>query len=109
VKDGRMPPKRINARTIWDIRRLDDAFYALSSDEDEAQDPFARAGPKAQLMVDLRLKCVVEDVDRHGNVRVYFRRPGFAEIRLRGLPGSEQFQFAYQVRRGLRRPQRIAA
>jgi hypothetical protein len=43
VKDGRMPPpKRINARTVWDIRQLDDAFDALSNDEDEAQDPFAR-------------------------------------------------------------------
>jgi predicted DNA-binding transcriptional regulator AlpA len=43
VKDGRMPPpKRINARTVWDIRRLDDAFEALSNDEDEDHDPFAR-------------------------------------------------------------------
>jgi hypothetical protein len=46
-------------------------------------------------MVNLRLKFVVEDVDRHGNVRIYFRRPGFAKIRLRGLPGSEEFQTAY--------------
>jgi predicted DNA-binding transcriptional regulator AlpA len=30
VKDGRMPqPKRINSRTVWDRRRLDDAFEAL--------------------------------------------------------------------------------
>jgi predicted DNA-binding transcriptional regulator AlpA len=30
VKDGRMPrPKRINNRTVWDRRRLDDAFEAL--------------------------------------------------------------------------------
>ena len=46
-------------------------------------------------MVSLRLKYVVEDVDRHGNVRVYFRRPGFSKIRLNGLPGSEEFQAAY--------------
>lgn len=46
-------------------------------------------------MVNLRLKYVVEDVDRHGDVRIYFRRPGFAKIRLRGLPGSEEFQTAY--------------
>jgi integrase/recombinase XerD len=38
-------------------------------------------------MVSLRLKYVVEDVDRHGIVRIYFRRPGFPKIRLRGLPG----------------------
>jgi len=48
-------------------------------------------------MVDLRLKYVVEDVDRHGNVRIYFRRLGFSKFRLRGLPGSEEFQAAYAV------------
>jgi hypothetical protein len=46
-------------------------------------------------MVTLRLKYVVEDVDRQGNVRIYFRRPGFPKIRLRGLPGSHEFQEAY--------------
>jgi predicted DNA-binding transcriptional regulator AlpA len=30
VKDGRMPPpKRINSRTVWDRKRLDEAFEAL--------------------------------------------------------------------------------
>ena len=30
VKDQRMPcPKRINNRTVWDRKRLDDAFEAL--------------------------------------------------------------------------------
>jgi hypothetical protein len=48
-----------------------------------------------QAMVSLRLKVVVEDVDRHGNVRIYFRRPGQAKIWLSGLPGSEEFQTAY--------------
>jgi integrase len=52
---------------------------------------------KKSVVVSLRLKFVVEDVDRHGNVRIYFRRPGFAKIRLRGLPGSEEFQTAYAV------------
>ena len=37
VEDGRMPkPKRINGRTVWDIRRIDKAFDALPS-EDQAQ------------------------------------------------------------------------
>lgn len=44
VKDGRMPgPKRINSRTVWDRKRLDDAFEVLPDndsgnpwDEDEA-------------------------------------------------------------------------
>jgi hypothetical protein len=46
-------------------------------------------------MVDLRLKDLVEDVDRHGNVRIYFRRKGHAKIRLKGLPGSAEFKTAY--------------
>lgn len=34
VGDGRMPkPKRINARTVWDVRKLDRAFDALPGDE----------------------------------------------------------------------------
>jgi predicted DNA-binding transcriptional regulator AlpA len=41
VKDGRMPqPKRINARTVWDVRQLDVAFDALPSDGDDDGDPF---------------------------------------------------------------------
>jgi len=41
VKDCRMPPpKRVNSRTIWDIRRLDDAFEDLPSDGYEDRDPF---------------------------------------------------------------------
>lgn len=37
VKDGRMPkPKRINSRTVWDIRQIDKAFDALpGGDVDE--------------------------------------------------------------------------
>ena len=34
VSDGRMPkPKRIDGRTVWDIRKLDVAFDALPGDE----------------------------------------------------------------------------
>jgi hypothetical protein len=41
VRDGRMPPpKRINARTVWDVRQIDAAFDALPSDEYEDRDPF---------------------------------------------------------------------
>jgi predicted DNA-binding transcriptional regulator AlpA len=33
VKDGRMPkPKRINARTVWDRRKLDESFDILDDD-----------------------------------------------------------------------------
>jgi hypothetical protein len=32
-------------------------------------------------------KFLVEDTDRHGNVRIYFRRKGQPKIRLNALPG----------------------
>ncbi len=41
VREGRMPPpKRINARTVWDIRQIDEAFTALQSDGYDDSDPF---------------------------------------------------------------------
>jgi predicted DNA-binding transcriptional regulator AlpA len=34
VRDGRMPcPKRINSRSVWDRRRLDNAFDALPEED----------------------------------------------------------------------------
>jgi predicted DNA-binding transcriptional regulator AlpA len=43
VKDGRMPaPKRINSRTVWDRKRLDEAFEALS--DEDGGNPWDRAG-----------------------------------------------------------------
>ena len=40
VADGRMPkPVRINARTVWDRVKLDEAFATLS-DEDRGDDPW---------------------------------------------------------------------
>jgi integrase/recombinase XerD len=44
-------------------------------------------------MVKVRFRFVVEDVHRHGNVRLYFRRRGEPKTR---LPGSEEFMAAYQ-------------
>lgn len=47
-------------------------------------------------MARIKLKYVVEDLDRHGNIRRYFRRKGQPKIRLSGLPGSEEFMEAYR-------------
>jgi integrase len=46
-------------------------------------------------MTRIRLKFVVEDIDRHGNVRRYVRRKGQLKVRLPGLPGSTEFMDAY--------------
>src|SRR5262250_123122 len=42
-------------------------------------------------------RFLVEDVDRHGNVRIYFRRKGQPKIRLREMPGTEAFDKEYQT------------
>ena len=41
-------------------------------------------------------RYVVEDVDRHGNVRIYFRRKGQGKIRLIEVPGTVAFDAEYQ-------------
>jgi len=39
VKDGRMPkPRRINSRTVWDKRQLDEAFDALPGGENSGDE-----------------------------------------------------------------------
>lgn len=48
-------------------------------------------------MVRIRLRYVVEDIDRFGNVRLYFRRKGQPKVRLRGFPGSDEFMAAYRA------------
>ena len=41
VKDARMPkPMRINARTVWDRVKLDEAFAALSDSGKDGDDPW---------------------------------------------------------------------
>src|SRR5262245_16093923 len=42
-------------------------------------------------------RYLIEDVDRHGNVRVYFRpKKGPPKIRLTALPGTEEFDNEYR-------------
>ena len=44
VKDGRMPhPKRINTRTIWDVRTLDEAFDLLPTEGGEMPEDWQAA------------------------------------------------------------------
>ena len=48
-------------------------------------------------MARMKLKYVQEFVDRHGTTRRYFRKGGCPKIALPGLPGSKEFQDAYQA------------
>ena len=45
----------------------------------------------------MRLRYVNQFRDRHGKVRYYFRRAGFKNVPLPGLPGSAEFMDAYQA------------
>jgi len=42
-------------------------------------------------------KFCSEDVDRHGNIRVYFRRTGVPKARINGVPWSEPFMEEYRL------------
>ncbi len=44
----------------------------------------------------IELKFLVEDVDRHGNVRIYARRRG-RKTRLRETPGTDEFMTEYRA------------
>ena len=48
-------------------------------------------------MVELRLRYLVEDVDRHGNVRLYVRHRGKKKIRIRETFGTPEFLKAYEA------------
>jgi len=48
-------------------------------------------------MTRVKLKYILRDRDRYGNVRFYYRRPGKPMVRLPGLPGSEEFMTAYKA------------
>jgi integrase len=41
-------------------------------------------------------RYLVEDVDRHGNVRIYFRRKGERKVRLKEVPGTAAFEAEYK-------------
>lgn len=44
-----------------------------------------------------RLKYLVEDTDRHGNVRIYLRRPGQPKVRLKSETGTQAFLDEYRA------------
>ena len=46
---------------------------------------------------EIKLKYIVEDTDRHGNVRVYLRRKGYPKIRMRAPVGTQEFLDEYNA------------
>src|SRR4051812_16383826 len=45
----------------------------------------------------IRLKYLVEDVDRHGNIRLYVRAPGRRKVRIKAPFGTDEFMAAYNA------------
>jgi integrase len=43
----------------------------------------------------------VEDRDRHGNIRIYFRAKGRPKVRLRGTPWTPEFMADYEAAKGI--------
>jgi integrase len=48
-------------------------------------------------MLTVRLRYIHEDVDRHGNVRIYFWRKGQRKVRIRARSGTAEFEAAYRA------------
>src|SRR5262245_34432560 len=49
-----------------------------------------------EAAVHLKLRYVIEDTDRYDNIRIYVRRPGQKKIRIRAIPGTDDFMDAYR-------------
>jgi integrase len=43
----------------------------------------------------------IEDRDRHGNIRIYFRAKGRPKVRLRGTPWTPEFMADYEAAKGI--------
>ena len=46
----------------------------------------------------------IEDRDRHGNIRIYFRAKGRPKVRLRGTPWTPEFMAEYEAAKGIDAP-----
>ncbi len=86
VADGRMPNAvKIDGQPVWDVRssimHLMCCLVTMT----------ATAILGTTDLVKLKVKYVVSDTDRNGNVRLYYREPGKRKERLRAAPGPPEF------------------
>jgi integrase len=42
----------------------------------------------------------IEDVDRHGNIRIYYRAKGRPKVRIRAMPWTSEFRAEYEIAKG---------
>lgn len=53
--------------------------------------------PRRDSHMKIKIKYLSQDVDRHGNIRMYVRRPGHAKIRIQHAVGSDAFWEEYNA------------
>ena len=102
-RDGRVGPARlIDGRKVWDVRKLRLGFRGSSGES--ADRP--KTGPlpyerDSLLTMPRRLPpgCV-EDRDRHGTIRIYYRSKSRPKVRLRGTPWTPEFMAEYDAAKG---------
>ena len=61
--------------------------------------------PRSDMPRRLPQGCV-EDRDRYGNIRVYYRVKGRPKVRLRGTPWTAEFMYEYEAAKGVKSPSR---
>ena len=103
IADGLMPnPRRLTERRLaWDMRQLDAAIDRLPIDGDADTDTDT-TDDHSWDDIDAQAKNKPVHIerwrDRHGKMRVYFRRDrrkGSPRIKLTGVFGSDEFHAAY--------------
>ena len=107
-KSGRIGPAKIlDGRKLYAVEMLDEFFDALPDEAHDAAEDWTvqfMSTIASQGMPRRLPPGCVEDRDRHGNIRIYFRVKGRPKIRLRGTPWTPEFMAAYDAAKGQSAP-----
>ena len=98
-KASRICPARIiGGRKVWDIRALGDIRVVPAGKRARRRLDDCRMSPVAfrPCPAGFPPGCV-EDRDRHGNIRIYYRAKGSPKVRLRGTPWLGEFMAEYEA------------
>ena len=97
------PAKTIGSRLLFDLYVLDEFFDNLPTEKNDDSwrlDGCRMSKLDSPAMVRRLPPYCIEDIDKHGNVRVYYRIKGRPKVRLRGTPWTQSFMEQYEVAKG---------
>ena len=106
-KNGRIgPAKVLDGRLIFTVEILDEFIDTLPRRkpghgrrlDDGCMTALALAMPRR-----LPPGCI-EDRDRHGNIRIYYRAKGRPKVRIQGTPWTPEFMSKYDAAKGVEFP-----